>query len=85
MNFNNIVEHPKTVNEAVNRLLTILTDTDKEQIKASVKNDLIGFHFNLGKDIRNSFGLNSDNTILLDNRSADDVSMGIIEELWERL
>ena len=45
MTFKNIVEHPKTVNEAVNKLLVILTDDDKEQIKVSPKNDLIGFHF----------------------------------------
>ena len=34
MNFNNMIEHPKTVDEAVEKLLTILTDDEKEQIKA---------------------------------------------------
>ena len=66
-------------------MLVILTDDDKQQIKASTKDELFGFHFNLGKDIRNSFGLNSGNAALLGKRMADDVYMEIIEKAWIRL
>ena len=85
MNLKNIIEHPKKINEAVNRLLVILTDTEKEQIKTLPEDDLVLLHFNLGTDIRNAFGLNDDNTALLSNRSADDAAMKIIEELWETI
>jgi len=85
MNLKNIGEHPKTVDEAVDRLLVILTDTEKKEIKSMVKDDLIFLHFNLGIQIRNGFGLNSDNTTLLSGRCADDVSMEIIEVLWNKL
>ena len=67
--------------EAVNRLLTILTDVEKEQIKALPEDELVLLHFSLGKDVRNAFGLNSDNTALLGNWCADDAAMKIIEEL----
>ena len=85
MNLKNIIEHPKTVDEAVDKMLVILTDDDKEQIIASTKDDLVCFHFSLGKSIRNSFGLNSGNAKLLGNRCADDVSMEIIEKVWMKL
>ena len=85
MNFNNIVESPKTVDEAVEKLLTIHTDDEKEQIKASPEEDLVLLHFSLGRDIRNTFRLNNGNTVLLRNRSADDVSMEIIEALWKTM
>ena len=70
------------VSEAVNRLLVILSDVEKEQIKALSEDDLVLLHFSLGKDIRNAFGLNDGNTALLGNRSAGDVSLEIIETLW---
>ena len=54
-----IIERPKTIDEAVNRLLTILTDDEKEQVKALPEDDLVLLHFSLGRDIRNAFGLNS--------------------------
>ncbi len=65
MNLESIIEHPKTVEEAVDRMLVILTDEAKKHIKATVNDDLVFFHFNLGKDIRKSFGLNSGNIELL--------------------
>ncbi|MEO1887072.1 MAG: DUF6794 domain-containing protein, partial [Methyloprofundus sp.] len=49
------------------------------------KDDLVLLHFSLGKDIRNAFGLNGDNAVLLGKRCADDVSGDIIEALWEKL
>ena len=85
MNLKNIIEHPKTVDEAVDRLLDILTDTQRQEVKAMAKDDLVMMHFTLGKDIRNAFGLNDGNKALLSNRSADNTAMKIIEELWKRL
>ena len=85
MNLKSIIEHPKTINEAVDRLLVILTDKTKEQIKGLPKDYLVLLHFSLGKHIRNAFGLNDGNTALLGHRSADDTAMKIIEELWIRL
>ena len=86
MNFKNIVEHPKTINEAVNRLLVILTDEEKEQIKALPEDELVLLNYNsFGKDIRIAFGLYDGNTALLSNRSADNTAMTIIEAMWNRL
>ena len=85
MNLKNIIEHPKTVDEAVDRLLDILTDTKKLEVKAMAKDDLVLLHFSLGKDIRNAFGLNDDSTAFLSHHNADDAAMKIIEELWKKL
>ena len=49
------------------------------------KDDLVLLHFSLGKDIRNAFGVNSGNNALLHGKCADNVSMEIIEALWEKL
>jgi hypothetical protein len=85
MKFKNIIEHPKTIDEAVNKLLVILTDQEKEQVKALPEEDLVLLHVSLGREIRNAFGLNNGNTALLGQRSADNTAMKIIEELWKRL
>jgi len=85
LNLSNVGEQPKTVDEAVSRLLIILTDDKKAEIKTMAKDDLVFMHFDLGVQIRNAFGLNGGNTGLLGDRCADDVSMEIIEKLWEKL
>jgi hypothetical protein len=85
MKFKNIIEHPKTIDEAVNKLLVILTDQEKEQVKALPEEDLVLLHVSLGREIRNAFGLNNGNTALLGQRSANNAAMKIIEELWKRL
>ena len=41
MNFKNIGEHPKTIDEAVSRLLIILTGDKKAEIKTMAKDDLV--------------------------------------------
>ena len=66
-------------------MLTILTDAELQEIKSMAKDDLVLLHFSFGKDIRNAFGLNGDNAVLLGKRCADDVSGDIIEALWEKL
>ena len=86
MNFKNIIGYPETVSDAVNRLLVILSDVEKEQIKALPEDELVLLNYNsFGKEIRIAFGLNDGNTALLSNRSADNTAMTIIEAMWNRL
>ena len=84
--------YPKTVAEAVDRLLSTLSEKEKEDIKNMSKNDLIDLHFGLGTYIRNAFGLWKENEELLKECCPtyhiyfpDDVSGVIIEALWEKL
>ena len=93
--------YPKTVAEAVNRLLSALSEKDKEEIKKTSKDDLINLHFGLGQYIRNAFGLWRENEELLkaccpmdkypeETRpylflDPDEASGVIIDALWERL
>ena len=56
---------PKTIEEAVDKLISVISEEDKCTIKATKKEDLISFHFSLGMYIRNEFGLWGDNKELL--------------------
>ncbi|MDB5330944.1 MAG: hypothetical protein JWP03_2095 [Phycisphaerales bacterium] len=81
---------PKTVSEAVDRLLLSLSEEDKALIRGTEKVDLIRFHRSWGMGIRNGFGLWGTNKTLIsalppESRWADDSSMFIIEQVWERL
>ena len=83
--FHNITDYPETVEEAANKLLAILTNAERQQVKTMTKDELALLYFSFGRDIRNAFGLNTSNTELLANRHEDDVSMDIIETLWKRI
>lgn len=88
---------PKTVEEALDQLLLILSPEDKVTIKATAKEDLTDFHFGLGLYLRNEFGLWGGNTELLKACSVlsslppplasqpDTASSSIIEQLWRKL
>jgi len=81
---------PETVDNLVNDLLTRLSEDDKKRIKETPKEDLRDFHFNIGVDIRNTYGLWGTNKKLVKQTVGifghpDDVSSIIIEKLWERL
>lgn len=85
---------PKTINEAVGRLITDMKLKDKTTIANMTEEELILLHANLGVFIRNTFGLWEDNKELLesccsiiqtDDLSADNASDIIIEELWKKL
>jgi len=79
---------PKTLNEAVDILCDVLSKEDKLTLSSMAKGDLIDLHFGLGLAIRNAFDLHSGNAELLNSFSmihSDDVSMAILEALWERL
>jgi hypothetical protein len=79
---------PRTVDEAVTRLLAELSDADKARLRAEKKDDLIKFHHGWGTSIRNCFGLWAGNKELMADCHAfhpDDASMVIIEAVWQRL
>ena len=48
---------PKNVYEVVERVISVLSEKDKNSLKNSAFNDLIQFHFSLGMWIRNKFSL----------------------------
>ena len=81
-------EWPRTLDEAVTRILSNMSDADKRYIKGSYKETLINHHHGWGMGIRNSFGLWQGNDALMaDCRAvfADDASWVIIEAVWQRL
>ena len=85
---------PKTVIEAVERLIDELSLKDRTTIGNLAGDELINLHINLGEYIRNEFGLWSGNKDLMsscgtiakmDKIHQDTASTIIIEKLWERL
>jgi hypothetical protein len=85
---------PKTIEEAIDRLIKGLSLKDKATIANMEEIDLSTLHFNLGEYIRNHFGLWSGNDDLMtsccfivgkDNVDQDEASSIIIKELWKRL
>lgn len=79
---------PKTVNQAVAKLIKELPDSEKQQIRTTAKQDLIEYHFSLGLYIRNNYGLWRGNRALMTDCHAtepDGASMVIIEALWQKL
>jgi len=85
----NITQAPKTVPDAVNRLMTVLNDEQKLIIATMQEDELIDLHFSLGTDIRNSFDLHDQDSPLFKSLGPfvhpDDVSMVIINALWKKL
>jgi hypothetical protein len=82
------IQHPKSVAEAVDRLMTILDNEQKATIGAVSENDLIELHFGLGLAIRNGFGLHDQGSELLASCGAvnpDDASATIIKALWYQI
>lgn len=85
-------QYPKSVDEAVELLLTKISDEDRHAIRKMAEQELSLLHFSLGNLIRNGFGLWENNEELLkaccpDNsfRNADDAFTVIIKVLWQRL
>ena len=83
------LEPPKTLDDALDRLMTVLDDEHKLFIADMLEDDLIDLHFSLGTDIRNSFGLHDQNSPLLKSLGLfvhpDDVAMVVIHSLWAKL
>ena len=87
-------DSPKTVDEAVDRLISGLPLKDKNQIAKMGKYDLSALPYTIGNYIREQFGLGRGNDALMDScrsLSGEDglhdetASAIIIEALWERL
>lgn len=79
---------PRTIREAVDHLLGVLSEENKAEIRVLQKPELARHHFGLGVHIRNNFGLWQGNQVLLDDcgaASADSASTRILEALWVRL
>ena len=58
-------EWPKTVEEAVDQLISSMSEEDKEALRNTPEQDLILFHHGFGTYLRNEFGLRSDSNELL--------------------
>jgi len=83
-----IIQPPETVNDAVDFLMRILTDEQKNEIAALREDELFDLHFTLGMAIRNAFGLHDLNSKLLADcgtKHPDDGAGVVIEKLWRIL
>jgi len=79
---------PETVDEAVDKLLLILSDEQKNEIRALKEDDLIDLHFGLGMEIRNAFGLHDLGSKLLADcgtKNPDDGAGVVVKALWDKL
>jgi len=86
--FQAIIKTPETVNDAVDLLMRILTDEQKNEIAALQEDELFDLHFTLGLAIRNAFGLHDlDSKLLADcgTKHPDDGGGVIVSKLWKKL
>lgn len=81
-------EPPTTLETAVDCLIRVLDEHEREEITALLESDLIDLQFDLGIRIREDFGLWCGNHPLMESckaSNADDASVAIIRTLWARL
>lgn len=85
---------PKTVDEAVDRLIEYLDLSDKVKIANMDLNHLVNLHSNLHLYFKNAFGLWSGNTELLEScrsiskepvQNEDEATEVILGVLWKKL
>ena len=57
--------YPKTLEEAVERVLSLMSEEEKKKLKNTAEKDLIKFHFGLGAIIRDECRLWKGNAALL--------------------
>ena len=81
---------PRTVDEAVDRILAKLTDAEKDVVRRTPKSDLHMLHFGLGAGVRNACGLWVGNADLLASCGSPDMHPDsacavIVQAVWERL
>jgi len=77
----------KVFAEAVDRVISDMSEEDKKRIKDMKETDMLNFHHVWGTHIRNSLGL-WHNKELLDacgSRHPDDASTVIIRAVWQKL
>jgi hypothetical protein len=87
-------KHPKTVAEAVARLISLMPLKDRATLANMTAEEMVALDVSLGSYIRNSFGIWSENEHLLiscravsrnPSLSAKEASAVIIKKLWETL
>lgn len=84
-------KYPKTIEEAVDLLISSLSEEQRQELMNMPEEKLGTLHFTLGIYVRNTFGLPARNTELLDAccrgwlRHPDDVSSVIIKAAWKKL
>ena len=87
--WSSIPAYPCTVEEAIERLMAVLTDEEKAEIRAMGEEELNKLHHGLGTWIRRDFDLLWDGNKALmratRERDAHGASHVIIKALWERL
>ena len=85
---------PKTIHEAVEKLITEMVLKDKVIIANMTHDELVDLNSNLGEYIRNSFRLWSGNHELMEScrfvsknkkLNVDEASFAIIDAMWEKL
>jgi hypothetical protein len=81
---------PKTLEEAVDNIISTMPKKDAPIIMETPREELSKFHHNWGQGIRNAFGLWKGNPELINSVCGeechpDDVSMKIIEAVWDNL
>jgi hypothetical protein len=78
---------PKTLDDAVEKTLSILDEYQKKEIAALKESDICQLHMTLGQFVRNSFGLFGGNIELLEScgsedMGADEASGIIVRKVW---
>jgi len=78
---------PSTVTEAVDRLLDILDEDDKQAIAGMSEDELINMHFGLGMAVRNAWLWQGNMPLKMNcgKLHPKDASGVITRALWERL
>ena len=80
---------PSTVDQAVDYVLAVLSDEDKQTIRAMPEHEVgANLHFGLGMWIRNNLGLwhgNEGLVAMSGSLHPDDASSVIVKALWRRL
>jgi hypothetical protein len=79
---------PTNVDDAVDRLLVVVSAEDQAKIAQTSESELIDLHFGLGLAVRNAFGLHDRGSPLrlsCGTEHPDDASQIIIQALWEKV
>ena len=80
-------DKPTTLPEIVEAILKSMPEADKTTIVTTDEEDLIQFHDNWGRSIRNGYNLWHDEVLVkaLGAEHPDDASMIIIKAVWKAL
>lgn len=86
-----MIKENALLKETLDIIISKISLTDKMYIVSTKEKDLIQFHSNIGRQIRNEFNLWQGNPELLkdmglpEDKHPDEVSQKIIEALWKEL